>query len=90
MLSIRGFLLLGRTVLAHAIRQKDSISFVLRLWLESAGGDAPEWRWQVHHVQSGEQRYFRSLTNMLEFVAACAGVEPPQISKRIAWREEEE
>ena len=61
-------------------RQSDSNSFVLRLWLEPAGEDSPEWRWQVQHVQSGEQRYFRSLTDILDFVAESTGLEPPEFA----------
>ena len=57
-------------------------SFVLRLWLESAGSKDCVWRWQVYHVQSGQQRYFGRLNDMLEFVAECAEVEPPQILSR--------
>ena len=64
---------------AQDIRQKGSESFVLRLWLESLEGECPDWRWQVHHVQSGEQRYFRSMGDVLEFVGQCAKVAPPQI-----------
>ena len=61
-------------------RPRQDISFVLRLWLEPAAGRSPEWRWQVHHVQSGEDHYFSSLADVLEFVARCGNVSPPQIS----------
>ena len=59
---------------------KNSASFVLRLWLETREAGSPEWRWQVHHVQSGEDQYFRSLAEVLEFVAQCGNVTPPQVS----------
>ena len=63
----------------QAGKQNDGNSFVLRLWLEPTSEDSPEWRWQVQHVQSGEQRYFRSLTDILDFISERAGVEPPTI-----------
>lgn len=56
---------------------RESVSFVLRLWAESAPGESPEWRWKVHHVQSGEERYFHSLGDVLDFVQGCAGIAPP-------------
>ena len=61
---------------------KNSASFVLRLWLETREAGSPEWRWQVHHVQTGDKRYFHSLTDVLEFVGECSGVEPPQTAVR--------
>ena len=61
-------------------RPTQSVSFVLRLWLEPFGNGSPEWRWKVHHVQSGEERYFRSLNDVQEFVAECARVAPPQVA----------
>lgn len=57
----------------------DNASFVLRLWLEPSSEHNPDWRWKVHHVQSGEERYFRNLANVLEFVSDCANVVPPRI-----------
>ncbi len=56
---------------------REDVSFVLRLWLESAGGASSEWRWRVQHVQSGQERYFRSLPDVLDFVSICAGLAPP-------------
>jgi hypothetical protein len=67
-------------MLAREAGRKGTASFVLRLWLESAGSKDCIWRWQVYHVQSGRQRYFGGLKDMLEFVAECAEVEPPQTS----------
>ena len=58
-------------------KAKEGVSFVLRLWLESAGGASCEWRWRVQHVQSGQERYFRSLPDVLDFVSICAGLAPP-------------
>ena len=57
----------------------DDASFVLRLWLEPSNEQVPEWRWKVHHVQSGTERYFRNLANVLEFVSECANVVPPHV-----------
>ena len=58
-------------------KSKEDVSFVLQLWLESAGGASSEWRWRVQHVQSGQERYFRSLPDVLDFVSNCAGLAPP-------------
>jgi hypothetical protein len=60
-------------------KRTEGVSFVLSLWLETAVGGSPTWRWKAHHVQSGEERYFRRLSEVLEFVAFCAKVEPPRV-----------
>ena len=65
-------------------RLKGQGSFVLRLWLEPTDGGSPEWRWKVLHVQTGQERYFRSLAAVLEFVEGCTGVSPPQVSPSMA------
>ncbi|MEE8443296.1 MAG: hypothetical protein V3S37_06050 [Dehalococcoidia bacterium] len=50
-------------------RTASTVSFVMTLWLEPQQGEAePEWRWQVCHGQTGEQAYFRRLSDMLAFV----------------------
>ena len=61
------------------VEQAKSASFVLRLWLEPAEGVSPVWRWKVHHVQSGEEKYLGSLADVLDFVAGCAEVAPPEV-----------
>lgn len=56
-----------------------SLSFVMTLWLEPM--DPPgqaEWRWRVVQVLTGEQRYFRSLADLLAYVSDEAGVPPPR------------
>ena len=58
-------------------QRADGVSFVLRLWLEPSGEGCPEWRWKVHHIQSGEERYFHSLADVREFVAVRARMAPP-------------
>lgn len=53
-------------------------SFVITLWLEPTQDSArPEWRWRVTDGQSGEQRYFRWLTDLLGFVSERSAVPPP-------------
>ena len=61
-------------------KRTGNVSFVLRLWLETTGERPADWRWKVQHVQSGEERYCRSLEGVLEFIEGCAKVAPPQIS----------
>ena len=55
----------------------EGASFVMRLWLESREPQPTEWRWHVTHIQSGSEKYFRSLDDVMEFVAACAGAPAP-------------
>ncbi len=55
----------------------DEASFIMRLWLEPGGGDSPDWRWHVRHVQSGQQGYFSSLPDVLKFVGDATHVPPP-------------
>ncbi|HEU0016094.1 MAG TPA: hypothetical protein VFQ45_20620 [Longimicrobium sp.] len=38
-------------------------SFILRVWLEPAGGTG-EWRGELKHVPSGETSYFRTLEGL--------------------------
>lgn len=44
--------------------------FTLRVWAEELGDDQIEWRGQVQHVLSGEMRYFRTWTTLVEYVVA--------------------
>ena len=67
-----------RSGVVEAARQADGASFVLRLWLESTGGRSGEWRWKVHHVQTGDERYFRDLMDVLDFIGERSEVGPPQ------------
>lgn len=53
------------------------VSFVMRLWLERGDSDVPEWRWHILHVQSGQGRAFRSLSDVLDFVEEWARYPPP-------------
>ncbi len=43
-------------------------SFVLKIWLEDAGGRATQatWRGHITHVPGGERRYFQDLHGLLE------------------------
>lgn len=58
---------------------KNGMSFVIKLWLEprEMAGD-PQWRWHVHHVQSGEEASFTRLADVLRYVEDKACVAPPQ------------
>jgi hypothetical protein len=40
-------------------KQHDSHLFTVRLWAENLGDGQIEWRGKLHHVTSGEARYFR-------------------------------
>jgi len=43
-------------------------SFVARIWLERHGNGGPVWRGHIQHVQTGEERHFRRLTEMCAFM----------------------
>ena len=61
----------------HTRTAKKGMSFVITLWLEPTEGDQPEWRWRVTEMETGAQRYFRKLADMLAYVSERAGVSPP-------------
>lgn len=55
-------------------------SFVIRLWLEARDLPAdPVWRFEVRHVQTGQQIHCRALADVLAFVERRAGVPRPQL-----------
>ena len=64
--------------MARRVRCSEDVSFVLTLWLEPSSEEAPQWRWRVRHVQSGEDRYFARIVDVLRFTAERAGVSPPE------------
>ncbi len=62
---------------------RKEVSFVLRLWLEPRGGPgAPEWRWHIHHVQSGEEAHFHRLEDVAQYIQAKSGVPFPGMGHR--------
>ena len=44
--------------------------FTVRLWLEELGAGQTEWRGEVHHVVSGETRYFRDWPTLVALLQA--------------------
>lgn len=40
--------------------------FMVRVWYEQPGESKTEWRGQLKHVLSGEVRYFRNWTTLVE------------------------
>ena len=46
----------------------ESVSFIVRIWLEEATGESggPVWRGSVTHVPSGEKRYFDAFAHLVE------------------------
>lgn len=42
--------------------------FTVRLWMEELGNGQTEWRGQVQHVLTGEKRYFRDWSTLIEFL----------------------
>lgn len=44
--------------------------FTLRLWAEDLDGEHTEWRGELHHVTSGELRYFRDWSTLVSILLA--------------------
>ena len=42
--------------------------FTLRFWPEDLGDEHWEWRGKVHHVSTGEVRFFREWMTLKDFV----------------------
>lgn len=51
-------------------------SFVVRAWLEPRERGAPQWRFHVSHVQTGEEDYTSELEEVIAFLARRTGVSP--------------
>lgn len=50
---------------------RKTISFILRLWAESAQGDCPpQWRGQIEHVGTGERTHFQLPAALVDFFSA--------------------
>lgn len=45
-------------------------SFFIRLWQEprERGGEPPEWRGSIEHVQSRKKQYFRDVESVIAFI----------------------
>jgi hypothetical protein len=45
-------------------------SFFIRLWQEprEIGGEPPEWRGSIEHVQSRKKRYFKDVETVILFI----------------------
>jgi hypothetical protein len=51
--------------------------FTVRLWLEELGAGQTEWRGKVQSVTSGEVRYFRDWSTLIDhLVAMLPALEP--------------
>jgi hypothetical protein len=53
-------------------KDRQSHLFTVRVWLEDLGEDQTEWRGKIQHVLSGEVRYFRDWTGLVEQMKAMA------------------
>ena len=47
---------------------RHAVTFIVRIWTEHVEDEAPQWRGQVEHLQSGEKAYFRKLDQMVAFI----------------------
>jgi hypothetical protein len=63
------------------VERKTSGSFVARIWLEGDSENNPTWRGHIQHVQGKEERYFRDLCEMKEFLERISGVLLPTANK---------
>jgi hypothetical protein len=39
--------------------------FTLRVWLQDVDEETQEWRGRIHHVESGQTRYFRDWSALI-------------------------
>lgn len=45
-------------------------SFVIKIWREETHrGERPQWRGHITHVSTNERRYFKSLADIVDFIA---------------------
>ena len=54
-------------------------SFVARIWLEGKPDEDPVWRGHVRHVQGDQEKYFKNLIELEEFLESISGI--PMSSK---------
>lgn len=50
-------------------------TFVARIWPEPAENGGYRWRGRVKHVQGNQERYFRGLSEMQEFLEEVADIQ---------------
>ncbi len=63
----------------ESLSQDKTVAFVIVLTLEPGNvGTVPEWRWRVRSVQTGEERHFRRIADVLAYVAATSAVGAPE------------
>ncbi|MCU0507058.1 MAG: hypothetical protein MUC34_01435 [Anaerolineae bacterium] len=51
----------------YDIWEWNTLSFVVRIWLEEPGGSA--WRGHITHVESGTRRYVDDFSQLNDFIA---------------------
>jgi hypothetical protein len=54
-----------------------SAHFALQVWPEATDAHQVEWRGKIHHLASGEARYFRDWPTMLAFLESALTERPP-------------
>ena len=52
-----------------------------RIWLEGEPENNPTWRGHIQHVQGEEERYFKNLSEMREFLERISGIPLPAKDK---------
>jgi len=55
------------------ISEENTQVFIVRIWLEprEIEGADPLWRGMIQHLPSSEQRYVKSLDEIVTFIAIC-------------------
>ena len=67
---------------AEEAQDRKSHLFTIRVWLEDLGESQTEWRGKIQHVLSGEVRYFRDWSGLVEQMKAMAhGAESSEADK---------
>lgn len=66
--------------------EENTHSFVVKIWLEEAGGDGehPTWRGHITHVPSKHRRYVEDMSGIMDFIAAY--LEKMGVKEGARWR----
>jgi hypothetical protein len=62
-------------------------SFIVKLWLEESGDETGKaiWRGHITHVPSGERRYLKRQSDIMQFIHQHLGVKSGLVSRFADW-----
>ena len=64
-------------------------SFIVKLWLEDEGGENSRLRWHgyITHVPSGTRRYFKTLSDITDFIKQYVDGNDARVPRRSRLRD---